>query len=112
MWTFGASVDLQYAFTATSARWRPFVGAGAGNRLALTEASSPNPLQSRTAVTPSVNLSLEGGVSYAVARGFQIFAEVEVAHDWLVASANRMDYEKTAATATSVHPSIGVLFEY
>jgi hypothetical protein len=112
MWTFGAAVGVQYSFTESPTRWRPFVGAALGNRMALTETSSGNPIQSRTAVTPTVNLSLEGGLRYAIGPRVQIFSEVELARDWLVSSTNRADYELAIANAFSIHLSGGVLFEY
>jgi hypothetical protein len=112
MWTFGAAMGVQYSFTEAPARWRPFLGLAVGNRIGLTEASSSTGPQGRTAVTPSANLGVEGGVRYVLGSRAQIFCELEITRDWLEPTTNRLDYEKAAANALSLHSSLGVLFEY
>jgi hypothetical protein len=112
LWTFGAAIGLQYAFAEVPSPWRPFLGLAVGNRIALTEVSSTSPLQGRDGVTPSANLGLQGGVRYSLGARTQIFSELELARDWMIPASNRMDYEKAAANAVSLHMTVGLLFEY
>jgi hypothetical protein len=113
MWTFGATVGLLHTFSRSPARLYPFVGLSVGNRMALTEVNSaPQPLQSRTAVTPSVTVSGQGGIRFPIHRRVQGLAAAELARDWMLPAANRPDYERAAANAFSLHISAGVLFEY
>lgn len=112
MWTFGAAVGLQYAFTEPPAVWRPFVGLAIGNRIALTESTSTLTAQARTGITPSAILGVEAGVRYAVAPRVQVFGELEGTRGWLGPTASGSSPEEDLASAVAVHASLGVLFEY
>lgn len=112
MWTFGAAVGLQYAFTEPPQRWRPFVGLALGNLIALSETTTNLTAQSRTGVTPSVVLGLEGGVRYVLSGRMQLLGELELTRGWLGPTASEDSPEDERASAMALHASLGVLFEY
>ena len=111
VWNFGGAVSLQYLFETGGTRLQPFVGAAVGTRVALTESTPANALQSRETFTPSLNLGADAGVRYYLSPLVQLFFEAGVLHGWLVPGINRTDYEENAANADSLHTSFGVLFE-
>jgi len=111
VWNFGGAVSLQYLFETGGTRLQPFVGAALGARVALTESTPANALQSRETFTPSLNLGADAGVRYSLSTLVQLFFEAGVLHGWLVPGINRTDYEEKAANSDSLHTSFGVLFE-
>lgn len=111
VWNFGGAVSLQYLFETGGTRLQPFVGAAVGARVALTESTPANALQSRETFTPSLNLGADAGVRYSLSPLVQLFFEAGVLHGWLVPGINRTDYEEDAANSDSFHTSFGVLFE-
>jgi outer membrane protein W len=112
MWTFGAAVGLQYAFTDPPRRWRPFVGLALGNRIALSETTATLTPQTRTGVTPTAILGLEAGVRYVLSTRMQLLGELEVTRGWLGPTASENSPEDERASAMALHASVGVLFEY
>lgn len=112
MWTFGAAVGLQYAFSEPPSAWRPFIGLAIGNRIALVESTSTFTAQSRTSITPSAVLGLEAGLRYAVSPRMQVFGELEGTRGWLGPTARDSSPEDELASAIALHLSVGVLFEY
>jgi hypothetical protein len=112
MWTFGAAVGLQYAFSEPPQRWRPFVGLALGNLMALSETTAKFTAQTRTAVTPSAILGLEAGLRYVLSTRMQLLGELEVTRGWLGPTASMESPEDERASALALHASLGVLFEY
>jgi hypothetical protein len=112
MWTFGAGGGLGYSPFRWSAPIRPYLGVTAGVRLALAEISEFSELDSRSSFTPSANLGLQAGLAYALSELIELFVEIEASRDWLAPAVQRSGFERAAADATSLHSSLGVLFEY
>lgn len=110
-WTFGGAVSVLYLFDLGPTRLRPFVGASLGSRVALTETTPMNALQSRETFTPSMTLGAEAGVRYALGGRVQLFLELGVGHGWLIPGVHRTDYEEKAANASALRSSFGVMFE-
>lgn len=111
-WALGASASIQYLLGAPRARLQPFAGVELGARLALTETTSMDALQSEETVTPSLELGVEAGLRYLLGPGLRIFVALEGVRDWLVPGLDRSGYEEEAANGESVRASAGALFGF
>jgi outer membrane protein W len=110
-WTFGAAASLQYNFR-TDRRLRPFLGAGVGTRLGLTEATSTTSLsQSGQTLTTSATLGVEGGVRYSLGPFLQVFLELAAARAFLIPPVDVVNYERAAANGEAAHAAVGLMFE-
>ncbi len=110
-WAFGGAASMQYLFELGPTRLQPFIGASLGTRVALTETSPLEGLQSRKTFTPSVYLGADAGARYVLSPRVKLFFEVGLAHGWLIPGIRRLDYEGKAAAADSFHATFGILFE-
>ena len=112
MWTFGAAAGVQYFLVGPTSRMRPFIGAGAGARLAVLEATSIDSMGGHTSFTPSINVAALAGLSYVVSTHFRLFLEFEGARDRLPPFLSRSGLQADAANSYSFYASLGVTFEY
>ena len=99
MWTFGAAAGVQYFLVGPTSRFRPFIGAGAGARVAILEATSIDSMGGHTTFTPSINVAALTGLSYVVSTRFRLFLEFEGARDHLPPFLSRSGLQADAANS-------------
>jgi hypothetical protein len=111
-WSFGATADLQYLFGDPGGPVSPFVGASVGVRVLLSDSDEPTAPSGPSPLTPSGTLGLQAGIAWRVSGALRLLVEVEVDRDRRMTIGSPSPEARMIADATSLHSSVGALFDY